>query len=63
MMFDYYFWGTFAISITCLLVVKSKLSAIDNIGGSILLAFFGFALWPIFIAAAAKYVKQQGGAE
>ncbi len=62
-MFDYYFWATFALSLVCLLTVKSRLSIVNNIGGSVLLSFFGFVLWPFFVAAAAKFTKQQGGAE
>ena len=49
-----YYWIAFAVSLRCLLRLPSRLDGLDNFGGSVICALFGFALWPLFVIAAYK---------
>jgi len=49
-----YYWVSFGVSLICLLRLPSKLDGMHNFGGSVLCSMFGFALWPLFVAAEFK---------
>ncbi len=52
---NWYFWGSFALSFFCALSIPSKLSTVYDYGGSAIISLFGFVLWPLLLYAALKY--------
>lgn len=49
-----YFWITFAASLWCLLRIPSRMTPLQNFGGSVVCALFGFAIWPLCLVAAIR---------
>lgn len=55
----WYYWITFWATLHCAWQIPSKLSAGNNLMGSLLLSMFGFFLWPLFLAAYIKKTKEE----
>lgn len=56
----YYYWAAFVITFaTCLYIPTKRMSSSDNFGGSLVVALFGFIIWPVCVFAAYKVYRRR----
>lgn len=53
-----YYWLAFVFSFWVCMKIPSKMDRFDNISGSVLVAMFGFVLWPFFLVAYVRWTRR-----